>query len=139
MVNINEIFDNRKSGSRTTANPRTYDVRITLNKSGSKGFVVRFGFLNESIKAFIGKSYIQVSKVEKLPDRIYFRLFDNREYIDTHKLVTNSKAATSYLYMTITPTSNEEKIYRAKWINKEFRLHRDENNELFYIELEKES
>lgn len=95
--------------------------------------------MNESIKAFNGKSYIQVSKVEKMPDRIYFRLFDNREYIDTHKLVTNSKATTSNLYTTITPTSNEEKIYRAKWINKEFKLCRDENNELFYIELEKES
>lgn len=136
-MNINEIFDNRQS--RRVANPRTYDVRITLNKSGSGRFAIRFGFLNEAVKAFGGKTYIQASKVEKLPTKIYFRLFDNKANLDAHKLCTNSKSETSNLYMTITPSEADEKIYRAKWVGKTFKLKYDSDNSLYYITQEEEA
>ena len=142
-MNTNEAngnFDNREVGPGTgPANPRTYDVRITLNKSSkSNGFVVRFGFLNEAVKAFNGKTYIQASKVETLPNRIYFRLLNERTYIGAHKLCTNSKAETSNLYMSFTPSEAAEKIFRAKWVGKTFKIKYDEECEHYYIEQEAE-
>ena len=130
-MNIDNLFDNRQVKRRS--NPRTYDVRITLNKSGAKGFVVRFGFLNEAVEAFKGKAFIQVSKVEVFPDRIYFKLFEDRANLDAHKLCSNSKSETSNLYTTILPSSEAEKIYRAKWINKTFNIQFDDECEHYYI------
>ncbi len=135
-MNINELFDNRQG--KKISNPRLYDVRITLNKSGGDRFAIRFGFLNDAVKAFKGKTYAQVSKVEKLPTRIYFRLFDNKANLDAHKLCTNSHSETSNLYMTITPTTEAEKIYRTKWIGKEFKIKFDSEHALYYIELTEE-
>lgn len=136
-ININDIFDNRQS---RTSNPRNYDVRITLNKSGTykraDRFVIRFGFLNEAVKAFFGKDYIQVSKVEALPDRIYFRTSNSRDNLDMHKLLTNSNSKATNLYTTITPSDQAEKIYRAKWINKTFDIQFDSEVGLYYITLE---
>lgn len=136
-MNINDIFDNRQS--KRIINPRTYDVRITLNKSGSGRFAIRFGFLNEAVKAFGGAAYIQVSKVEKLPNQIYFRVFDNKANLDAHKLCTNSKSETSNLYTTITPTEAAEKIYRTKWVGKTFKIKYDKENGLYYIDQEAEA
>lgn len=136
-MNINEIFDNRQS--KRIINPRVYDVRITLNKNGSDRFAIRFGFLNEAVKAFAGKNYIQVSRVDKLPNRIYFRLFDNKANLDAHKLSTNPKSETSNSYMTITPTEAAEKIYRAKWVGKTFKIKYDQEYDLYYIDQEDEA
>lgn len=135
-MNINELFDNRQG--KHISNPRLYDVRITLNKAGGDRFAIRFGFLNDAVKAFKGKPYAQVSKVEKLPTKIYFRLFDNKANLDAHKLCTNSHSETSNLYMTITPTNEAEKIYRTKWIGKEFKIKFDSEYDLYYIELNEE-
>ena len=135
-MNINELFDNRQG--KHIGNPRLYDVRITLNKAGGDRFAIRFGFLNNAVKAFKDKTYAQVSKVEKLPTKIYFRLFDNKANLDAHKLCTNSHSETSNLYMTITPTTEAEKIYRTKWIGKEFKIKFDSENDLYYIELNEE-
>lgn len=135
-MNINEIFDNRQS--RKPANTRTYDVRITLNKSGFGRFVIRFGFLNDAVNDFSGNTYIQVSRVDKLPNRIYFRLFPNKANLDVHKLCTNSNSGTSNLYTAITPTEAAEKIYRAKWIGKTFKIKHDDEYDLYYIEQEAE-
>lgn len=136
-ININEIFDNRQS--KNVSNPRLYDVRITLNKSGGDRFAIRFGFLNNAVKAFEGKSYAQVSRVDKLPTRIYFKAFDAKANLDAHKLSTNSKSTTSNLYMTITPSPEVEKIYRTRWIGKEFRIKFDNDVKLYYIELTEEA
>ena len=133
MVNINEIFDNRKA---RTSNPRNYDVRITLNKSGSDRFVIRFGFLNNAVKAFGGAKYAQASKVEALPSRIYFRTANTKENLDMHKLSTNSNSKTTNLYMAVTPSDQAEKIYRAKWVNKTFNIRFDEEVGLYFIALD---
>lgn len=136
-MDINELFDNRQV--KKASNPRLYDVRITLNKCGGDRFAIRFGFLNNAVKAFKGKSYVQVSKVEKLPTKIYFRLFDSRANLDAHKLCTNSHSEISNLYTTITPTAEAEKIYRTKWIGKDFKIKFDEGFGLYYIELNEEA
>lgn len=133
MVNINEIFDNRKA---RTSNQRNYDVRITLNKSGSDRFVIRFGFLNNAVKAFGCAKYAQASKVEALPSRIYFRTANTKENLDMHKLSTNSNSKTTNLYMTVTPSDQAEKIYRAKWVNKTFNIRFDEEVGLYFIALD---
>lgn len=131
-ININEIFDNRQT---QTSHKRTYDVRVTLNKSGGNGFVIRFGFINKAAEAFGGKTYIQVSRVDKLPNRIYFKLFDTRANLDAHKLSASKKGSkTSNIYATMTPTPAAEKIYRAKWIGKTFGIKFDEDVKLYYIE-----
>ena len=137
MINIDELFDNRQTIKRKSQ-PRTYDVRITLNKAGDNRSAIRFGFLNDAVSAFGSKSYIQVSKVESLPTRIYFRLFDNKANLDAHKLCTNSKAKATNLYATITPSVNAEKIYRMKWINKTFKIKYDTTHDLYYVELSEE-
>lgn len=131
--NIKDIFDDRHG--KAPSNSRTYDVRITLNKNGGERFAIRFGFLNNAIKALNGKAYAQVSNVEKLKTRIYFRTFDHKANLDAHKLSTNSHSRASNLYMTITPTAGAEKIYRSMWIGKEFSIKYDAYNELYYIEL----
>jgi len=136
-MNINELFDNRQG--RKVSNPRLYDVRITLNKCGGNRFAIRFGFLNGAVTAFKGKSYAQVSKVEKLPTKIYFRLFDSKANLDAHKLCTNSRSESSNLFMTITPTTEAEKIYRTKWIGKDFKIKFDKDYGLYYIELSEEA
>lgn len=136
-MNINDLFDNRQV--KRISSPRLYDVRITLNKCGGDRFAIRFGFLNEAVRAFKGKSYAQVSKVEKLPTKIYFKLFDNKANLDAHKLCTNSHSETSNLYMTITPTAEAEKIYRTKWIGKDFKIKFDASYGLYYIELSEEA
>ncbi len=135
-MNINDIFDNRQSKRIIK---RNYDVRITLNKNGSGRFAIRFGFLNEAVKAFSGKTYIQVSRVDKLPNQIYFRLFDDKANLDAHKLCTNSKAKTTNLYTTITPTEAVEKIYRAKWVGKTFKIKYDKQCDLYFINQEEEA
>lgn len=134
-MNIKYIpFDNKERGGKVI-NPRIYDVRITLNKSGKVGFVIRFGFLNAAVKAFEGKNYIQVSKVEVLQNRIYFRAFDEKKYVDVYKLCTNPKSKSRNLYVAMKPSAAAEKIYRAKWINKTFYLQFDDECGLYYVQL----
>lgn len=112
---------------------RTYDVRVTLNKAGdSRRMVIRFGFINDALKAF-SKDYIEASKITG--DRIYFRTFNEKANGNVHKISKVDKGAGRYFSMTVSP--EQEKIYRAKWINGTFKLKYDEENELYFIELEK--
>ena len=138
MMNIDEIFEIRQRRKPKPKKTKTYDVGITINKNGKGGFAIRFGFLNEAVNAFAGNTYIQVSRVDKLPNRIYFRLFTNKANLDAHKLCTNSKSETSNLYTAITPSEAAGKIYRAKWIGKTFKIKHDDEYDLYYIEQEAE-
>ena len=133
-MNINDIFDNRQA--KRPANPRVYDVRITLNKSGRGRFAIRFGFINDAVKAFGNKQYIQISRVDKLQDRIYFRLFDDKANLDAHKLSKNAKTDTPGFYTAVTPSEAAEKIYRTKWIGKTFKIQYDTEHKLYYIDQE---
>ena len=88
-MSFEDIFDNREKKSYVRA--RKYDVKITLNKNGHDRFSVRFGFLNDAAKAFASYDYIQFSNVEKLPGKIYFKLYEDRRYLDCYKLCLNGK------------------------------------------------
>lgn len=132
-MNINELFDNRTTRSRYTPK-RTYDVRITLNKKGDH-FSIRFGFINNSLKAIGEKNYAQVSNISKCRERIYFKFLNERKYLDVHKLSSSCEGdKKTSLYITITPSGKEEKIYRSDWIGKVFDIKYDNDSGFYYIE-----
>ena len=131
-MNIDELFDNRTARTKCTQK-RTYDVRISLNKKGDH-FSIRFGFINESLKAIGNRTYAQVSNVSLCRDKIYFKFWDRKEYLDVHKLTSSNKSGNTSLYTTITPDGNEEKIYRSDWIGKVFNIKYDELSGYYYIE-----
>lgn len=114
---------------------RTYDVRITLNKSGEKGYVVRFGFWNKAKETFTDACYMEITDVEKIGDRIYFLPVKEQQHNKQFKLSRSDKSQNKYF--TFTPSENAEKIYRANWINGTFRLKKDPECGLWYIENEK--
>ena len=126
-TDINKIFEGEKQPAH-----RAYDVRVTLNRSGSGRFRIRFGFLNDAVKAFDNKPYMQASQVEKLADYIYFKPVD-KKVPGAQKLCTNSNSTTTNLYASITPSEAAEKIYRAKWVGKTFKIQLDEECGLYYI------
>ena len=127
-----EILWNEEKKPRKASPKMTWDVRITLNKCGKGNkMVMRFGFLNNAIKVF-KKDYIEMSKISN--NRIYFRLFDNKANINVHKLSKNDAVKNPGKYAATSVSSEQEKIYRAKWINIPFMLQFDEDNQLYYIE-----
>lgn len=114
---------------------RTYDVRITLNKSGSnKANVVRFGFINQGAKAISKYRFVEVSDILYTKDRIYFRGHDEKLNKNIHMLSTNSERKEDSCYFAITPTCKAEKAYRMNWIGKTYALLYDEENDLYYVE-----
>lgn len=135
--NINDIWSDNIIRSRSTK--RTYDIRVTLNKRGEgERMAIRFGFINKAFTAFKGYEYIEPSDIEKLQDRIYFRGFKDKpeNNRNAHKLCCGDSAKS--LYITITPTKNGDKIYRMKWVGGTFHIKYDEQNKLYYIEINKE-
>ena len=129
----------KKPMARNTAH-RDYAVKITLNKAGGTRYAIRFGFINEAAEAFEGWEFIEFSDVEKLSDKIYFRLYHEKENVNVYTLST-CKFGDKYAkgrYATMTPNEKAEKIYRLKWVGKELSLKYDEECELYYIELDAE-
>jgi len=118
---------------------RTYDVRITLNKSGHGKPVVRFGFLNEAAKIFGENPFIEASDVEYIKDRIYFKTHVEKVNNNVHTLSSNGKSRADSCYFALTPSDKAEKIYRMNWIGKLFPLFWDEENELYYIDMREEN
>ena len=135
---VNNLFEN-KAKNKSYESKRTYDVRITLNKSGKgDGFSIRFGFLNNAAKAFGESQYIQISNVEKLQDAIFFRTHNEKMFLDAYKLSSNSKSRTSNCYTAFTPSVSQEKIYRLKWVNKTFNIQFDDECGLYFIKLKED-
>lgn len=118
---------------------RTYDVRITLNKSGRGRQVIRFGFINNASKTFGAKPFIEASNIEYTKDRIYFRSHDEKRNANVHVLSSNGKTHLDSCYFTLTPSEKAEKMYRMNWIGKLFPLIYDEENELYYIDSREEN
>ena len=118
---------------------RNYDVRVSLNRSGENKSVIRFGFLNQGARVFAKSKYIEVSDVVKLPNRIYFRVFDEKVNPNVHALSNNFNSRSKNLYTSITPSEKAEKIYRMNWITRTYTLKFDEECSLYYIENSKES
>lgn len=131
---VNGLFENRERKTYIRkGQSRDYDVRITLNKNKDK-FIVRFGFLNRGAEILDGKQYLQVSSVEKMPDRIYFRTFDEKKYLDAYKISSSGNATGKYI--ALLPSEEAEKIYRSRWVGRSFNIKYDEDSGLCYIEQE---
>lgn len=131
-MDFNEIFDNRVR--KAPPRGRNYDVKITLNKSGNK-FAIRFGFLNNAAEKFSQYKYIQFSNIEKMPGKIYFRLFEDKPYLNCYKLCSNKGKGETNRFATLSPTEEGEKIYRSKWVGKEFAIQFDGDHKLYFIDL----
>lgn len=118
---------------------RTYDVRITLNKSGRAKQVVRFGFINDAAKTFGQHPFIEASDLEYTRDKIYFRSHDTKATANVHVLSSNGKTPQDSCYFTFTPSDKAEKMYRMNWIGKLFPLFYDQATGLYYIDVREEN
>lgn len=131
---LNRLFPRPVAIAHAT-NSRTYDVRITLNKSGvGKANVVRFGFINNAAKALGKFQFIEASDIEYTKNRVYFRCHNEKLHRNVHTLSTNAKSRENGCYFSITPTAKAEKAYRMNWIGKTYDLLYDADNDLYYIE-----
>lgn len=117
-----------------------YDVRITHNHCGKNSVRIRFSFYNKAADAFKPHDYIEISDLEYIKDRIYFCLHDGEKPRKRAvRIIPSSKSKQTYCYAAITPSTDKaEKIYRTNWCFKNYNLMYDEENELYYIEKDKE-
>lgn len=136
-LDMNKAFPTPEK--KTAKTHRTYDVRITLNKSGHERSVIRFGFINSAAEAFGTKPFIEASDIEYTKDRIYFRTHDEKVNANVHTLSSNGKTRTDSCYFAFTPSDKAEKMYRMNWIGKLFPVLFDDENGLFFIDLRKEN
>ena len=125
------FIDHNAKAIRTPVK-RNYDVKITVYKSGRAdgGCVVRFGFINKAGEIFKKGINAEATDVEKMRNKVYFRSSEEKEHSKMYKL---SSDASTCSYFSFTPTAEAEKIYRALWLNKEFKLEYDEECEMYYI------
>jgi len=137
-MNIDDMFRGPKR-KRSIRRHRTYDVKITLNKSGSGRQVVRFGFINGAAQELGKKPFVEASDIEITKERIYFRTHDEKTSLNVHTLSSNGKTRQDSCYFTMTPTEKGEKMYRMNWINKTFMLYYDPEYELHYIDYREET
>lgn len=135
-LDLDSLFPVPKKSSRNPVK-RTYDVKVTINHSGEKKDVIRFGFINYAASVFGSHLFIEASDVEFMKNRIYFRMHDNKANKNVHTLSSNKGSKTSF-YFSITPSEKAEKIYRMNWIAHTYALKHDGENDLFYIENTKE-
>lgn len=124
---------------KKTAGHRTYDVRITLNKSGKDRQVIRFGFINNAASELGKHAFIEASDIEYTKDRIYFRTHDEKINSNVHMLSSNGKSRMDSCYFSFTPSDKAEKMYRMNWIGKLFPLLYDSENDLHYIDMREEN
>jgi hypothetical protein len=136
-LDLNEAF--RAPEKKVVTGHRTYDVRITLNKSGRNRQVIRFGFINNAAEEFGKHAFIEASNIEYTKDRIYFRSHDEKINANVHTLSSNGKTREDSCYFSFTPSDRAEKMYRMNWIGKLFPLFYDNENELHYIDMREEN
>ena len=106
------------------------DLKISFIKCGR---TVKFALYRKADGLFTPRQYIEVSDVQKLPERIYFRTHDGKINPNVHKITTTTKSS----FFIVTPGSKaKEDIYRDKWVGKGYTLKMDEECGLYYIECE---
>lgn len=128
-----------KGHAPSTHTPRTYDVRVTINKAGEgRPYVIRFGFINKAAKIFGEFPFIEASDIEYTKNRVYFRSQSEKTDGNVHTLSFNKKTRQDGCYFIISPGEKGEKIYRMSWVGKTFPILYDEENDLYYIETAKE-
>ena len=137
---ISSLFPLPTSISTTNRHSKkTYDVRVTLNKSGRNRQCVRFGLLNYAAAMAQEHLFVEVSDIEFCKDRLYFRFHDEKEHRNIHTLSKSAKENKGVgFYFSITPSEKAEKLYRMNWIGKTFAFKHDPEIDLFYIENVKE-
>lgn len=125
-----------KPKAKAPGNPRTYDVGITLPKSGYDHGrpKIRFGFLNKAAEVFQAMEYIEVTDVEKMKYKIYFRASETQEHSKMHKLSRSKSKKSISRYFEMNMTESAEKIYKAMWEGKKCKLEYDEECGLYFIE-----
>jgi hypothetical protein len=134
-LDMNKAFPMKTDNGSHKQPKRSYDVRISLNKSGdNRPQVVRFGFINRAAQILGISQFIEASDIEYTKERVYFRTHDEKHHKDIHTLSTNSKTRQDSCYFAISPSAKAEKIYRMNWVGKTYPLLYDEENELYYIE-----
>lgn len=137
-VDINKLFPLPQSRNNKGERVRTYDVKITLNKSGHGRQVIRFGFLNNAAAKANGYQFVEASNVEYMKDRICFRFHNEKLHRNIHTLSKSNGITGNGYYFTITPSEAAEKIYRMNWIGKEFSFLYDSEHDWYFIEDSKE-
>lgn len=132
-MNIEDIKWEAVKENKRGRRKRTWDVRITLNKSGteSRNMKVRFGFINKAAEVFHAGQYIAMS--EPVKDRIYFMTSDEKKD-NRFKKIGMSKADLQSLYTSFSPIDRIEKIYRANWVGGTYMIQFDDECSLYFIE-----
>lgn len=143
MKDYSWMFKERRT-KRVAGNKRLYDVRITLNKNGSGGrMAIRFGLINAAAEEGKKHGFAEASNdLNLLKNRIYFLFHDAKTGSNVHQLSASKSrngSPCAGLYFTVTPSAEEEKIYRMNWIGKTYKLQYDEDYELYFIENIKEA
>lgn len=136
-IDLGQLFPTAKGPN--THPKRTYDIKITLNNSGEGRQCIRFGLLNKAAVEADKHGFAEVSNIEYLKTRLYFRFHDSKLNRNVHTLSKSSKDNSgSGSYFCITPSGKAEKLYRMNWIGKAYMLQYDTDNNLYYIENTKE-
>ena len=119
---------------------RTYDVRVTLIKSGRADgkMSIRFGFLNKAAAAFHADRFLLISEPQN--DRIYFLECSEKKDYRYKKILFSAKKDSSgkCLCTSFIPSDELDKVYRAKWIGGTFKLQYDDECEMYFIERKNE-
>ena len=133
-LDLGKLFPPPPKGGHNRQTKRTYDVRITINRAGKGNRnAIRFGFINWAASVFMGCRFIELSDVEYMKNRIYFRAHDQKIHRKVFSLASNRNGQNSF-YFSITPSEKAEKIYRMNWVGHSYMLKHDDENNLFYIE-----
>ena len=145
-LDLDLLFPKQSKTPKEKHTKKPYDIKITLNKSGKKEGsgdkrqCMRFAVLNNAAEEARKHPFIEVSDIEYLRDRIYFRFHDAKTDLTIHTLSTSShkKDGQHGFYFTITPTEKGDKLYRMNWVGKGYKFQYDSKYEMFYISNDKE-
>ena len=110
---------------------KSYDVRISqhgCSDGNRKGMKLNYLLHRCARKAFQDVDRVEITSVEKMPNRIYF--IPRKEKKKSNYQITRNSGWS----FQVTARPEEEKIYRLKWINKEYELKYDADCGLYYIE-----
>ena len=137
---VNGLFVNNPIGKPKSKKKKIEgDVKIRAEKDNKGRYTgrIRFSFYNTGFDVLKNVKYVQVSDVGKEPGLVIFRFFDEKTYKKTYTVCGTKGAKKPYsVFFTMTPTAEQEKIFRSKWVNGAFTLYYNERHGLYFIELE---
>ena len=131
-LNLDSIFSIPEKNTSGRGIPNTYDVLITLTSNGNGRECIRFAFNNKAASVFGEHPYIEMSDVNKLNGRLYFRSHDEKVHAYVYKLTVHKRKRTEYCQTAFTRDDEIKNIYKKNWLGTH-KLYFDEENELYYI------